>query len=315
VYGCTRDEAALFRVLAPRLGVLATLTDAPLSETTAELARGDRCVSVDHRTPVPRGALAALGRAGVSHLWTRSIGDDHIDLAFAESVGITVEGVSYSPDSVADHTLMLILMALRHTRSVLHRAEGGDFRLSGAPGRELRDLTVGVVGAGRIGSAVVRRLLGFGARVLTHDTRPRSGARQVALDDLLQHSDVITLHTPLTPGTRHLLDRDRIGRLKHGAVVVNTGRGALLDTEALVSALRSGRLGGAALDVLEGEEGIFYADLRDRPVDHGLLQELQAMPQVIITPHIGYYTDHALADIVENTLASCVRLDGRSPRV
>jgi len=315
VYGCARDEAALFRVLAPRFGVLPTITDAAASETNAELALGDVCVSVGHKTPVTHATLRALSRAGVRYLSTRSIGDNHIDVRFAESVGICVEGVTYSPDSVADYTLMLMLMAVRHAKSVICRADLHDYRLSPVRGRELRDLTVGVVGTGRIGSAVVDRLRGFGCRVLTYDSRPQDLANDVPLDDLLQQSDIVTLHTPLTTETHHLLDHRRIQQLKHGAIIVNTGRGALLDTEALVSALELGSLGGAALDVLEGEDGIFYADLRDRPIDSTPLLRLQAMPNVLISPHTAFYTDHALADMVEHTLTNCLSFEKRNPRV
>jgi D-specific alpha-keto acid dehydrogenase len=315
VYGCARDEAALFRVLAPRYGVLPTITAAAASETNAELALGDECVSVGHKNPVTRSALRALSRAGVRYLSTRSIGTNHIDVRYAESVGIRVEGVDYSPDSVADFTLMLMLMTVRHARSLLRRADAQDYRLGDVRGRELRDLTVGVVGTGRIGSAVVDRLRGFGCQVLTHDSRPQDLAGHVPLDDLLSRSDIVTLHTPLTAETHHLLDRRRIERMKRGAVLVNTGRGALVDTEALCSVLERGGLGGAALDVLEGEDGIFYADLRDRPVDNATLLRLQAMPQVLITPHTAFYTDHALADTVENTLAGCLSFEKRNPRV
>ncbi len=312
IYGCARDEAALFQRLAPRLGVLPTITQAAVTEANVELARGGRCVSVGHKTRVTNRTLGALSEAGVRYLSTRSIGNNHIDVRFAESVGICVESVTYSPDSVADYTLMLMLMAVRHAKSVICRADTHDFRLSDVRGKELRDLTVGVVGTGRIGSAVVDRLRGFGCRVLTHDNRPQDLAGHVPLDELLQQSDIVTLHTPLTADTRQLLDRRRIERLKHGAFVVNTGRGALLDTEALVSALRNGSLGGAALDVLEGEEGIFYADLRDRPVGSELLLQLQAMPNVLISPHTAYYTDHTLTDMVENTLTNCLDFERRS---
>jgi len=306
VYGCTRDEAALFRVLAPRFGVLATITDAAPSEANAELARGDQSVSVGHRTPVTNATLRALSEAGVRHLCARSIGLDHIDAAFARSVGIRVEGITYSPDSVADYTLMLMLMTIRHARSVICRADTGDYRLPAVRGRELRDLTVGVVGTGRIGTAVLDRLGGFGCRVLTHDRRPGGPTAHVPLEELLEQSDIVTLHTPLTADTHHLLDRRRIGRLRHGAIVVNTGRGALLDTEALVAALEEGRLGGAALDVVEGEEGIFGADRKDGALGHRLLARLHALPNVLVSPHTAYYTDHAVADMVENTLASCL---------
>ncbi len=309
IYGCSRHEAVLFQELAPRFGVRPTITEASASGATLELARGVRCVSVPHRTAVSHATLRGLSRAGVRYLSTRSVGHDHIDAGFAAQVGIRVEGVTYSPDAVADYTLMLMLMAVRHAKSVLCRVDTGDFRLSDVRGRELRDLTVGVVGTGRIGRAVVDRLRGFGCRVLTHDTRCLGVAGRVPLDELLSRSDIVTLHVPLTADTRHLLDRRRIALMKHGAVVVNTGRGGLLDTAALVSALESGSLAGAALDVLEGEEGVFYADLRDRPLGHELLDRLRAMPNVLISPHTAYYTDRAVAEMVEHTLVNCVAFE------
>ncbi|MET9224319.1 D-isomer specific 2-hydroxyacid dehydrogenase family protein [Lentzea sp. NPDC003310] len=307
IYGCGQDEAVLFRRMAPRCGVTPTITGAPLSEATAGLARGTRCVSVGHRSRVTASALLALGRAGVRYLSTRSAGVDHIDLECAESVGIAVGNTAYSPDSVADFTVMLVLMAVRDAKSVLRRADLHDYRLGAVRGRELRDLTIGVVGTGRIGSAVVDRLRGFGCAVLAHDSRPCSSADYLPLDDLLRVCDVVTLHTPLTPATHHLLDRDRIASMKPGAVVVNTGRGPLVDNKALVEALESGRLGGAALDVVEGEEGIFYAD--HAVLDSEPLLRLQRMPNVLITPHTAYYTDHALSDTVENTLVNCLEFE------
>ncbi|MFG2961055.1 D-isomer specific 2-hydroxyacid dehydrogenase family protein [Streptomyces sp. NPDC048291] len=306
VYGCGPDEAVLFRELAPRLGALPTITAAAVSEANAALAPGNRCVSVGHKTRITHATLRALARAGVTYVSTRSVGRNHIDVAYAAGLGITVENVAYSPDSVADYTLMLMLMAVRNARSTLRRADLHDYRLNEVRGRELRDLTVGVVGTGRIGTAVVVRLRGFGCRVLAHDRRPKTAADYVPLDELLSRSDVVTLHAPLTADTHHLLDRGRIGRMKPGAFVVNTGRGPLVDTEALVAALESGRLGGAALDVLEKEEGIFYTDHRNSPVESKPLLRLQELPNVVVTPHTAYYTDHALRDTVENSLANCL---------
>jgi D-specific alpha-keto acid dehydrogenase len=309
IYGCGPDEAALFRELAPGFGVRPTIIDSPVSEDNAELAAGNRCVSIGHKTPVSDAALRALSRIGVRYISTRSIGYNHLDVGYAASVGISVENVAYSPDSVADYTLMLMLMVLRDAKSLIRRTDVHDYRLNEVRGRELRDLTVGVVGTGRIGTAVVERLRGFGCRVLAHDTRPSAVADHVDLDDLVRRSDIVTLHAPLTPDTHHLLDRRRIGQLPRGAVVVNTGRGGLLDTAALVDAVESGALGGAALDVLEGEEGIFYADHRNTPVDHPLLPRLQRLPNVLISPHTAYHTEHALRDTVQNSLINCVSFD------
>jgi D-specific alpha-keto acid dehydrogenase len=307
IYGCGQDEAALFREMAPRLGVVPTITEAAVSEGNIGLALGNRCISIGHKTQVTSSTLQALSDAGVTYISTRSVGYNHVDVTFAESVGISVEAVAYSPDSVADYTLMLMLMAVRHAKSVIRRADVHDYRLNDERGKELRDLTVGVIGTGRIGAAVIDRLRGFGSRVLAHDRLPTAATDYVALGELLRRSDIVTLHTPLTADTHHLLDDARIQQMKHGAFVINTGRGGLLDTDALVRALESGRLGGAALDVLEGEEGIFYADCRGKPIESRSLLRLQELPNVLVSPHTAYYTDHALSDMVEHTIANCLK--------
>ena len=304
LYGCAEDEAALFRQRAPRFDVALTITDAPVTEANVELARGNRTISVGHKVSITNSTLLALSRAGVGYICTRSVGANHIDVDYAKSVGIRVDAVSYSPDSVADYTLMLMLMALRQAKSIIRRTDCHDYRLGG-PGKELRDLTVGIIGTGRIGRAVMDRLGGFGCPVLAFDTRPTTSAPYLPLDELLMRSDIVTLHTPLTTQTHHLLSRRRLERLKPGAFVINTGRGPLLDTAALLSGLETGRLGGAALDVLEGEEGIFYADCRNSAINNDQLLRLQKLPNVLLSPHVAYYTDHALSDIVENTIMKC----------
>ncbi len=309
IYGCEQDEAALFREMAPRLGVVPMITEAGVSEGNIGLALGNRCISIGHKTQVTNATLLALSEAGVTYISTRSVGCNHIDVNYAESVGISVETVAYSPDSVADYTLMLMLMAVRHAKSVIRRAEVHDYRLNDVRGKELRDLTIGVIGTGRIGAAVMDRLRGFGCRMLAHDKRPRTAAEYLPLDELLQQSDVVTLHTPLHAETHHLLDRRRIEQMKHGAFIINTGRGSLLDTEALVPALESGKVGGAALDVLEGEEGIFYTDCSSKPLEDTPLLRLQQLPNVIISPHTAYYTDHALRDTVENSITNCLKFE------
>ncbi len=306
VYDCDPDESVAFREIAPRFGVMPTITEEPVSQHNYELALGNKCISVGHKTRIGNSTLRALSHAGVRYLSTRSVGCNHLDVKYAKSVGLTVGNVNYSPDSVADYTLMLMLMTVRNATSTVRRTDARDFRLHDTRGKELRDLTVGVIGTGRIGTAVIDRLRGFGCRTLAHDTRPRASAHNVPIDDALRHSDIVTLHTPLTPATYHLLDRRRLAQMRPGAFVVNTGRGGLLDTGALVEELEAGRLGGAALDVLEGEDGVFYADWRDRPIRHEQLLRLHRLPNVLITPHTAYYTDHALRDVVENTIVNCL---------
>jgi D-specific alpha-keto acid dehydrogenase len=311
VYGCDLDEAKAFTQLAPVFGVIPTLTSAPVSAASIVSEPGNRCISVGHKTEISSSTLRALRDAGVEYLSTRSIGFDHIDVRAADRLGITVENVVYSPDGVADFTLMLILIAIRNAKETLSSAAINDFRVGRIRGGELRDMTVGVVGAGHIGAAVIERLRGFGCRVLVHSNSPSTAAtaRRVSLDELLRESDVVTLHLPLNPATHHFIGRDEIATMKHGAYLVNTGRGALIDTEALINGLERGRLGGAALDVLEGEDGHFYVDWADRPLDHPFLTRLQAMPNVVITPHTAYYTRGALRDTVERTLMNCLNFE------
>ncbi|MEU5092411.1 D-isomer specific 2-hydroxyacid dehydrogenase family protein [Streptomyces sp. NPDC021356] len=317
-FGCGRDEAARFRELAPRFGVTPTITESAVSEDNVHLASGNRCISVGHKTRITPATLRALSRVGVSYISTRSIGYDHIDVDHAGRVGISVGNVCYSPDSVADYTVMMLLMAVRHAKSTVRRADVHDYRLHDVRGKDLRDLTVGVVGTGRIGTAVMERLRVFGCRILAYGNRAGESGEsgdpgdEVSLDELLKSSDVVTLHAPLNAETHHLLDRERIQRMKPGAFVVNTGRGALIDTTALVAALEDGRLGGVALDVVEGEEGVFYADRRNAPIDSKPLLRLQEMPNAFISPHTAYYTDRALSETVENSITNCLEFERRN---
>jgi D-specific alpha-keto acid dehydrogenase len=311
VYGCDQTEATLFRETAPRFGVTPTITDAAPSEANADLALGNRCISIGHKSRIADSTLLALRQAGVRYVSTRSVGYNHINVEHAERIGISVGNVMYSPDSVADYTLMLMLMLVRAAKSTICRTDMHDYRLPDRPGKELRDLTVGVIGTGRIGASVIDRIRPFGCRILASDPRPKMSADYVSLDDLVRRSDLVTLHAPLNPGTHHLLSGERIEQMRQGAFIVNTSRGSLLDTVALLRAVEGGRLGGAALDVLEGDEGVFYGDRRNEPIESDVLLRLHRMPNVVITPHTAYYTDHALRDMVENSIANCLEFEGR----
>ncbi len=314
VYGCEPDETVLFNELSPRFGLTTTVTSAAVSETNVASAPGNRCISVAHKSEISAPILLALKDTGVDYISTRSIGVNHIDLDAAGKLGITIENVTYAPDGVADYTVMLMLMAIRNAKDTVRSANAFDFRLRTTRGRELREMTVGVVGVGNIGKAVIRRLRGFGCQVLAYNNSRHSAAVAdfVSLEELLRQSDIVTLHVPLNAQTRHLVGRKEIATMKRGAYLVNTGRGALVDTDALVVALEDGTLGGAALDVLEGEEGLFYFDCTNRAVDHRLLARLQRLPNAIITPHTAYYTGRALYDTVEQTLVKCLDFEGRA---
>lgn len=311
VYGCERDEAKAFGALAPRFGVVPVITNAAPSEATAKLSPGNQCISVGHKSEVTGSTIAALKNAGVKYISTRSVGFNHIDMKVAKDMGIAVGNVAYSPGSVADYTLMLMLMAIRGAKSIVSSAERNDFRLDTARGKELRDMTVGVLGTGHIGKAVIERLRGFGCHVLAHSRSKKASADYVSLHDLLQKSDILTIHVPLDTDTYHLIGREQIETMKQGAFLINTARGGIVDTDALIKSLQTGRLGGAALDVLEGEEGLFYFDCTQRPIDNQFLLELQKMPNVIITPHTAYHTERALHDTVKKTILNCLDFERR----
>lgn len=306
VYGCEQDEADVFRRLSPRFGVMPTIISDAVSEANAKLVPGNQCISVGHKSEVSESTIVALKRAGVKYISTRSIGCNHIDTNAAERMGVVVGNVAYSPDSVADYTLMLMLMSIRNAKSIVRSVEKYDFRLDSTRGKELRDMTVGVMGTGRIGKAVIERLQGFGCNVLAYDRAHKITADYVSLHELLQNSDIVTLHVPLSADTHHIIGHEQIKKMKQGAFLINTGRGALVDTDALIKALENGKLGGAALDVLEGEEGLFYFDCTQKPIDNQFLLKLQRMPNVIITPHTAYYTERALQDTVEKTIKNCL---------
>jgi D-specific alpha-keto acid dehydrogenase len=312
VYACEPDEALTFEELSPRFGVTPTITSAAVSPSNVLAGPANRCISVGHKAELSAPMLRDLHDTGVEYVSTRSIGVNHIDLDAATQLGITVENVTYAPDGVADYTVMLMLMAIRNAKEIVHCTMSHDFRLRSERGRELRDMTVGVVGAGNIGTAVIERLRGFGCRVVAcNDENGATGvaAERLPLDELLAASDIVTLHVPLNADTHHLIGRAELAAMKPDAYLVNTGRGALVDTDALVVALEEGRLSGVAVDVLEGEEGLFYFDCTNRRVDHQLLARLQRLPNAIVTPHTAYYTQRALSDTVEQTLSQCIEFE------
>jgi D-specific alpha-keto acid dehydrogenase len=310
VYGCERDEARAFKELSPHFGLRPTTISAAVSEANVASVPRNRCISVGHKSEISASILLALRDNGVEYISTRSIGVNHIDLNAALQLRITVENVAYAPDGVADYTVMLMLMAIRNAKETVTSANNCDFRLRSVRGRELRDLTVGVVGVGNIGNAVIRRLRGFGCRVLaTTNSSQATTTDFVSLNELLLESDIVTLHLPLNTDTHHLIGRKEIETMKPGAYLINTARGALVDTDALIVALEDGSLGGAALDVLEGEEGLFYFDCTNRTVNNRFLPRLQRLPNAIVTPHTAYYTARALYDTVEKTLLNCANFE------
>jgi D-lactate dehydrogenase len=332
VYTERPDEIDYFKQYGRQFGAeIIERTEDPAIETT-HFADGIPCITTI-TTPIDAPLLEAFYERGVRFVSTRSIGIDHIDRVAAARLGIRIGNVSYDPDAVSNYTVMLILMALRRVKNIARLATAGDFSLRGGiRGRNLRDLTVGIAGTGRIGRRVAEHLSSFGCPILAYSVRRTSArnsggntaadmedpalrkyARYVDWDEFLASSDIISLHLHPTPETRHIVNRETIAKMKDSVILVNTARGGLIDTEALIEAVESGKVSGAALDVHEDELDIYYKDLRGKPLSNRPLAILRAFPNVIVTPHVAFYTDQTISDMVENTLRSCLHFTNSEP--
>lgn len=299
-YEVRQDELSSFRALAEEFGVeIALHTEVPSLETAA-LADGCEGVTSFSQGSIDAGLLASWARLGVCVLSTRTVGFDHIDVAAAARAGIRVCNSSYTPESVAEATVMLMLMCLRKYNAMLGRSRIDDFSLHGLIGRNLGSLTVGVLGTGRIGRQVIQILSGFGCRIVAYDPYPVEieGVENVTRDELLERSDLITLHLPLTSVTRHIIDDAAIARMRDGVVIVNCARGPLISTPAMIRGIESGKIAALGLDVFEGEEGIIHVSHRDDVVADRDLAYLRQLKNVVWTPHMAFYTEDAVSQMV-----------------
>ncbi len=284
--------------------------EARLAVETAALATGFEAVCVFVNDDVGKAVLDKLADVGVRLIALRSAGFNHVDVERAKELDLTVVRVpAYSPQSVAEHTVALMLALDRQIHRAHARVREGNFALEGLLGFDLGSRTVGVVGTGKIGRAVLRILTGFGCTLLACDVEedpavPALGATYVSLDELWARSDVITLHAPLTPETFHLVDAAAVERMKPGVMLINTSRGALVDTAAVIAGLKSGRIGHVGLDVYEEEGDLFFEDLSNRVITDDVFSRLLTFPNVLITGHQAFFTVEALTEIAGTTLAN-----------
>lgn len=278
-----------------------------LTEKTAGLAKGYEAVCSFVNDRLDRSTLSILSQQGVKIVALRSAGFNHVDLHAAEEFGIPVVRVpEYSPYAVAEHAVSLILSLNRKIHRAYSRVREGNFSLDGLVGFDLHGKTVGVIGTGRIGSAFAKILSGFGCRVLAYDVKPSAelecmGVSYVTLDQVFRESDILSLHIPLTPQTHHLVNQERFQQCKQGVMLINTSRGALIDTKALIQALKTGKVGHAGLDVYEEEEGVFFKNLSNQILQDDQLARLLTFPNVLLTSHQAFLTHDALSNIADTT--------------
>jgi len=293
--------------------------EAALTAATAPLAAGCAAVCGFVHDKFDAEALRVLAAGGVKLVALRCAGFNNVDLGAAGRLGITVVRVpAYSPHAVAEHTLALILALDRKIHRAWNRVREGNFALEGLLGREIHGRAVGVVGTGEIGAVVAKILSGFDARVLAHDPHENPavtavGGRYVPLETLLAEAEIVTLHCPLTAATRHLIRKERLALMRDGALLINTGRGALIDAREEVEALKTGKLGGVALDVYEEEHGLFGRDHSGEIIADDVFARLLTFPNVVITGHQAYFTEPALRAIAETTVDNVRRWASGEP--
>lgn len=308
VYNYRQDEAELFERYKEKYQVdIVKITCDPTLETTV-YAKGCNCISVTSDSMITPPMLDEYQKMGIQFISSRTIGLDHIDVEYANSLGIAVSNISYSIEGVADEAIMLMLMSLRKIKQIMLRNMANDYTLIHNRGKDISQCTVGIIGTGKIGTTVIEHIQGFKANVIAYDPYPKinTNIKYVTLDELLKTSDIISLHLPMSNDNYHLLDSDAFKQMKDGVIIINTSRGPLIDTSALIDALEIGKVAGAGLDVVEGDRNIYYRDYRGKIVEHREMAILNAMANVIMLPHIAFFTEQAVSDMVENSIKNCV---------
>lgn len=310
VYNCRPfDERDMFERFGKELNIeLVLCPDAPNAENAA-LAKGSECIDII-TSKMPAELLKVFADYGVKYVTTRTIGYDHIDVKAAKELGMTVANAPYGPHGVADYAVMLILMTIRKMKRIIERTNIQDYSLAGIQGRELKDLTVGIIGTGRIGRTVIQNLSGFGCKIIAYDLYEnedvkKMGVPYVTLQEMWQQADVISLHAPLTDDNFHMIDAQAIAQMKDGVMIVNTARGGLIDSEALISGIESGKIGGAGLDVVENEFGLYYYDHKSDILNNRELAVLRGFPNVTVSHHMAFYTDECVKTVVRDSLLGC----------
>lgn len=317
LYEVREDEKADIARIAKELKVEVVETGEVPSLENAGMAEGCDGVSILGQGTIDVPLLDAWKKLGVECLSTRTIGFNHIDVAYAKSIGIHVCNASYEPDGVSDFTIMMMLMCLRNYKQALWRGQVNDFALKGLMGRELKHMTVGVIGTGKIGAQVIRSLSGFGCRILAVDPYEKEKVKKYATyvdrETVYREADIITLHLPLTPENYHMLDRETIAKMKDGVILINCARGELVDIDALVEGIESEKIGALGLDTVEGEEGIIHEDHRIDILKNRNWFYLHQFRNVIFTPHMAFYTDTAVCSMVDCGIRGIVQMKEGTP--
>jgi len=309
------DEKQYFDTFANVYKVELQINRSGFTADDIESVKGCEAMSVcDGMCDLSAPVLEKLAAEGVKYIGFRTIGYNSVDLEAAKRLGIRVAHSGYSPYSVANYTVMLMLMCIRKALYVMMRSHTADYSLGPICGREMQNMTVGIIGTGRIGKAVIKNLSGFGCKIIAYDPYPAKDLENVeyveyvTLDELYAKSDIISLHTFLSDETYHMINKDSIAKMKDGVILINAARGALVDTKNLIEAVESGKIGSVGTDCCEGEDDFIRTDRKydDLVVNHDYII-LKSFQNTIVTPHIAFFTDQAVSDMVESSVKSVVQ--------
>jgi len=303
-----------------RHGHQLTYFEPRLAEQTVRLAEGAEAVCAFVNDQLSATVVEGLAELGIQAIALRCAGYNNVDLQACEQHGIKVVRVpAYSPHGVAEHAVALMLAANRKIHRAHQRVREANFALEGLLGFEMHGSTVGIIGTGKIGTCVARIMAGFGCELIGYeligydkdpsDTPRELGLEYVDLPDLFERSDIITLHAPLTPETHHMIDADAIAKMKHGVMIINTSRGKLIDTKAVIDAMKTGKIGSLGLDVYEEEADLFFENLSEQVIQDDVFARLMTFPNAIITAHQAFLTDTALSNIADTTLSNLKRIE------
>jgi D-lactate dehydrogenase len=316
VFSARKYDRELFTHANTAHGHALSFFDVRLTADTAALAAGYPAVCVFVNDTVDAAALAVLHAGGTRLVATRSTGFNHIDLAAAKRFGMRVARVTdYSPHSVAEFAVGLLLAVNRKIHRAYNRTRDGNFELDGLMGFDLHGRTIGVIGTGKIGTVFAGIMRGFGCAVVGADVNVNpqfeaQGGQYRSVAEVIAASEVLSLHCPLTPATRHLINAQSLATMRSGALLINTSRGGLVDTEAVIDALKTGQLGGLAIDVYEQEADLFFQDLSSAIITDDVIQRLVSFPNVIVTGHQAFFTHDAVGTIMATTLANISQYEG-----
>ena len=316
-YGTKPYDRIWFEPMGKEYGFDIHFIEAACNRETIFMAKGYDAICIFVNDYVDAEMINALYEMSVKAILLRSAGYNNVDVKAAEDKIIIMRVPSYSPEAVAEFSMALLLTVNRLTHKAYNRTRDFNMSLNGLMGMDLYEKTAGVIGTGKIGQAMIRILNGFQMHVLCYDPFPVEGleAEYVSLEEIFKYSDVITLHCPLTSDTKHIINKETIAKMKNGVFLINTSRGALIDTEALIEAMLQNKFGGVGLDVYEEEEGVFYEDRSGDIVKDDNLARLLTFPDVLVTSHMGFFTREAMQAIALTTLENAYALENGLPLV